>query len=155
MKKATIRSRLTVPWDRIRPQAELPDPLAERLPFQPYVRYSTVRPGRQAGHVATVDYELSPLGATFGEDIRGAVGSLTTPNAPMLWPLPNYHGTNISGLMVTQQLFDNNVGLVAGKLNSLDLVQGIMPEIGSGRESFLNVNALVTALPWFRFCESC
>ena len=88
----------------------------------------------------------------FGQDISEAAGSLTTPNAPMLWPLPgDYHGTNITGLMVTQQLFDNKLGLLAGKLNSLDLVQGILPEIGSGRESFLNVNALVTALPWFRF----
>ena len=88
----------------------------------------------------------------FGQDISDEAGSLTTPNAPMLWPLPgNYHGTNITGLMLTQQLFDNKVGLVAGKLNTLDLVQGIIPEIGSGRESFMNVNALTTALPWFRY----
>ena len=53
--------------------------------------------------------------------------------------------------MITQQLFDNKVGVLAGKFNSIDLVQGIMPEIGSGRDSFLNVHALVTALPWFRF----
>jgi porin len=88
----------------------------------------------------------------YGEDISGAAGSLTLPNAPMLWPLPgDYQGTNITGLMFTQQLFDDNVGLVGGKLNTLDLVQGILPDIGSGRESFLNVNALVSALPWFRF----
>jgi porin len=88
----------------------------------------------------------------FGNDISEAAGSITTPNAPMLWPLPgDYEGTNITGLMISQQILDGKAGLVAGKLNSLDLVQGIMPEVGSGRESFLNVNALVTALPWFRF----
>jgi porin len=88
----------------------------------------------------------------FGQDIGAAAGGLTLPNTPMLYPLPgDYHGTNITGLMVTQQLFDNNVGVLAGKFNSIDLVQGIMPEIGSGRESFLNVHALVSALPWFRF----
>jgi porin len=88
----------------------------------------------------------------FGQDITGAAGGLTLPNAPMLWPLPgDYSGTNITGLMVTQQMFDNNVGVLAGKFNTLDLVQGVMPEIGTGRESFMNVNALVTALPWFRF----
>jgi porin len=88
----------------------------------------------------------------FGNDISEEAGSLTTPNAPMYWPLPgNYHGTNITGLMVSQQLFDNKVGLVAGKLNTLDLVQGIIPEIGSGREGLWNINGLTTTLPWFRF----
>lgn len=47
-------------------------------------------------------------------------------------------------------LLDNKVGLVAGKLNTLDLVQGIIPEIGSGRESFMNVNALAVV----PFCQS-
>ena len=88
----------------------------------------------------------------WGSDILAAAGPLTLPNAPLLWPLPgDYHGTNITGLFATQNILDNRVGLVAGKLNTLDLVQGIIPEIGYGRESFLNVNALTTALPWFRF----
>jgi porin len=88
----------------------------------------------------------------FGTDVSEEAGSLTLPNAPMYWPLPgDYSGTNITGLMISQQIFDGKAGLVAGKLNTLDLVQAIMPEIGSGRESFMNVNALVTALPWFRF----
>jgi porin len=88
----------------------------------------------------------------YGSDISEEAGSLTTPNAPMLWPLPgDYHGTNITGLMISQQLLDGNLGLVAGKLNTLDLVQGLFPDIGSGRESFFNVHGLVTALPWFRW----
>jgi porin len=88
----------------------------------------------------------------FGNDVSQEAGSLTLPNAPMYWPLPgDYQGTNITGLMISQQILDGKAGLVAGKLNTLDLVQGIIPEIGSGRESFMNVHALTTALPWFRF----
>lgn len=88
----------------------------------------------------------------FGEDILGAAGPLTLPNAPLLWPLPgDYHGTNITGLTATQSLFDGKVTALFGKLNSLDLVDGFFPEVGGGRDGFLNVNGLVTALPWFRY----
>jgi porin len=88
----------------------------------------------------------------FGEDITSAAGGLTLPNAAMLWPLPgNYNGTNITGLTFTQSLLDGKVILLFGKLNTLDLVDGFFPDIGGGREGFMNVHALVTALPWFRF----
>ena len=88
----------------------------------------------------------------FGEDVSGAAGSLTTPNGPMLWPLPgDYHGTNITGLSFVQNVHDDSIGITGGKLNVLDLTTGLFPEIAGGRESFVNVNALATALPWFRF----
>ena len=70
----------------------------------------------------------------------------------MLYPLPgDYHGTNITGLMATQSLLDGKVTLLGGKLNSIDVVNGFFPEVGGGREGFLNANAMVTALPWFRY----
>jgi porin len=90
--------------------------------------------------------------ARYGSDISNAAGSLTIPNTGMLYPLPgDYHGTNITGLMATQSLFDGKVTALFGKLNSIDLVNGFFPEVGGGREGFLNANAMVTALPWFRF----
>lgn len=88
----------------------------------------------------------------YGEDINSAAGGLTLPNTGMLYPLPgDYHGTNITGLMATQSLFDGRLTLLFGKLNSIDLVNGFFPEVGGGREGFLNANAMVTALPWFRY----
>jgi porin len=88
----------------------------------------------------------------FGEDISSAAGSLTIPNTGMLYPLPgDYHGTNITGLLATQALLDGKVTLLAGKFNSIDLVNGFFPEVGGGRDGFMNANAMVTALPWFRY----
>jgi porin len=88
----------------------------------------------------------------FGQDITSAAGSLTLPNAPLLYPLPgDYHGTNITGLTLNQGLCDGKAAALFGKLNAVDLVTGIFPNVGGGREGFMNVNALVTALPWLRF----
>ena len=48
----------------------------------------------------------------IGEDISSAAGSLTIPNTGMLYPLPgDYHGTNITGLMATQALFDGKADI--------------------------------------------
>jgi porin len=88
----------------------------------------------------------------FGQDIDNAAGSLTLSNTGMLYPLPgDYHGTNITGLMATQSLRDGKLTLLGGKLNTIDLVNGFFPEVAGGREGFMNANAMVTALPWFRF----
>ena len=88
----------------------------------------------------------------FGQDISSEAGPLTLPNAPLLWPLPgDYHGTNITGLMLTQSLFDGKADAVFGKLNVLDVVDILLPEVAGGREGFMNVNGLVSALPWFRY----
>jgi porin len=88
----------------------------------------------------------------FGQDISAAAGALVLPNAPLLWPLPgDYHGTNITSLLLTQSLFDGKVDAFFGKVNALDLVGGFFSDLQGGREGFLNVNALVTAMPWFRW----
>jgi porin len=88
----------------------------------------------------------------FGEDVNSDAGAFALTNAAMLYPLPgDYHDTKITGLLVTQSLFDGRADAFAGKLNAVDLVTGFFPQIGYGLEGFWNVNALVTALPWFRF----
>lgn len=89
----------------------------------------------------------------FGEDILADAGALTLLNTGMLLPLPgDYHGTNITGLMVTQTLFDGRAQVLVGKLNAIDLVTGLFPyTVNSGLEGFWNVNSLVTALPWLRW----
>ncbi|MEK6249930.1 MAG: carbohydrate porin, partial [Planctomycetales bacterium] len=51
----------------------------------------------------------------------------------------------------TQSLLEGKLTLLFGKLNTVDLVDGFFPEVASGREGFMNANAMVTALPWFRF----
>ncbi len=90
----------------------------------------------------------------FGEGLGQNVGAFALQNAGMLMPLPGkYTGTDVTGLTVTQYLpfFYDRLALVSlGKLDVIDTVHGFFPEIvGYGQEGFWNVNALVTALPWF------
>ena len=88
----------------------------------------------------------------FGEDVSGDAGAFALANTAMLYPLPgDYHDTKISALTITQSLFDGRADVFAGKLNTIDLVSALFPHVGGGLEGFWNVNALVTALPWFRF----
>jgi porin len=88
----------------------------------------------------------------FGYDVNADAGSFALQNTALLYPLPgNFHGTKITGLTITQTLFDGRVDVLFGKLNAIDLVTGFFPQIAFGQEGFWNVNALVTALPWFRF----
>ena len=68
-------------------------------------------------------------------------------------PLPgDYHGTDITGLTVNQYfpVGEGHLGLFTlGKLDILDAVTLFFPSAGYGQEGFWNVNALVSALPWF------
>jgi porin len=86
----------------------------------------------------------------FGNDISADAGAFALPNAGLIMPLPgDYEGTQVTGLTVTQSLFDGRADLFFGKLDVIDLVTGFFPWIGFGQEGFWNVNALVSALPWF------
>jgi porin len=89
----------------------------------------------------------------WGEDVNADAGAFALQNAGMMMPIPgDYHGTDITGLMIGQSfpLFEGRLGVVVGgKLDVIDLVTGFFPHVGYGQEGFLNVNALVTALPWF------
>ena len=90
----------------------------------------------------------------WGQDVNQDVGIFTLPNAGMIMPLPgNYTGTDVTGLTVTQYMpfvADRLAYLTLGKLDVIDTVNGFFPSVvGYGQEGFWNINALVTALPWF------
>jgi porin len=89
----------------------------------------------------------------WGQDSNSDAGALVLPNAGMLMPSPGrYHGTDITGLSISQ-LFpfvaERTGSVTVGKLDVIDLVTGFFPNIGYGQEGFLNVNAQVSAMPWF------
>jgi len=89
----------------------------------------------------------------FGQDVNADAGSFALPNTGMLMPLPgSYHGTAFTGLSVNQYfpISDKHVGLFTlGKLDILDAITHFFPSVSYGQEGFWNVNALVSALPWF------
>jgi porin len=89
----------------------------------------------------------------FGQDILADAGDLVVPNTGMLTPLPgDYHGTDITGLTVNQYfpVGEEHLGLLTlGKLDIIDAVTMFFPSVGYGQEGFWNVNALVSAMPWF------
>jgi porin len=64
----------------------------------------------------------------YGEDINSKAGPLTLASTPLLYPLPgDYSGTKVTGAAVYQTFFDGKAQAFAGKLHTLDLVQGIFP----------------------------
>ena len=88
----------------------------------------------------------------YGKDITADAGAFVLPNTPMLYPLPgDYDGTDVTGLLVEQALFDGKVDVFFGKLNAIDLWTGFYPNVGYGQDGFLNVNALASAWPFLRY----
>ena len=88
-----------------------------------------------------------------GKDVLADAGAMTMQNTGMLMPLPgDYHGTALTGFTVNQMfpVGEEHLGMFTlGKLDILDAVSLFFPSIGYGQEGFWNVNALVSALPWF------
>jgi porin len=89
----------------------------------------------------------------FGDDVLADAGGMTLPNTGLLMPAPgDYDGTDITGLTVNQYfpVGEEHLGMLTlGKLDILDAVSLFFPHVGYGQEGFWNVNALVSALPWF------
>jgi porin len=89
----------------------------------------------------------------FGEDILADTGGLVIPNTELLMPLPGkYSDSDITGLTINQTfpLYAGHEGLLTlGKVDVIDAVTLFFPSVGYGQEGFWNVNALVSALPWF------
>lgn len=88
----------------------------------------------------------------FGKDIISDGGALVLPNAGMMMPAPgDYHGTDITGLTVSQSfsLFGDPMVVQLGKLDAVDMVTGFFPNLSHGQEGFMNINSLVSAMPWF------
>ena len=86
----------------------------------------------------------------FGNSILGDAGAFAFPNTSMLFPLPGYRGTAITGLFFEQALSKNFV-LAAGKINVLDLWTMVYPHTGAGVDGFMNLNMISPALPWLRW----
>jgi porin len=89
----------------------------------------------------------------FGEDVLADAGGLTIPNTEALMPLPgDYSDSDVTGLLVNQMfpLWAGHEGLFSlGMIDVIDAVTLFFPSVAYGQEGFWNVNALVTALPWF------
>jgi porin len=89
----------------------------------------------------------------FGNDVGADAGGLVLPNTGLLMPLPgDYSDSDITGLLVNQTfpLYAGHEGLFSlGKIDVLDAVTLFFPYVTYGQEGFWNVNALVSALPWF------
>jgi porin len=89
----------------------------------------------------------------FGDDVLADAGGMTFPNTGLLMPLPgDYDGTDITGLTANQYfpVGEGHLGMFTlGKLDIVDALTLFFPSVGYGQEGFWNVNALVTALPWF------
>jgi hypothetical protein len=93
----------------------------------------------------------------WGDDVHADTGGMTLPNTGTLMPLPgDYTDTDVTGLLVNQMfpLYAGHEGLLSfGKIDVLDAVTLFFPYVTYGQEGFSNVNALVTALPWFGAVE--
>jgi porin len=89
----------------------------------------------------------------FGQDVNADAGAFALPSAGMIMPLPGtYTGTDVTGLTISQSMpvFAGRQAIVTlGKIDVIDTLTGFFPSVGYGQEGFWNVNALVSALPWF------
>jgi porin len=89
----------------------------------------------------------------FGQDVSADAGAFALENAGLIMQLPGtYNGTDITGLLLNQEfpLYSGHMGLLSlGKIDVIDAVTLFFPGVDYGQEGFWNVNALVSALPWF------
>jgi porin len=89
----------------------------------------------------------------FGKDVSADAGAFALENAGLIMQLPgDYNGTDITGLLLNQTfpLYAGHEGLLSlGKIDIIDAVTLFFPGVDYGQQGFWNVNALVTALPWF------
>jgi len=89
----------------------------------------------------------------WGQDVNADAGAFALPSAGMIMPLPGtYTGTDVTGLTITQTMpafTGRTLEVSLGKLDVFDVVTGFFPWAAYGQEGFWNVNAFVSALPWF------
>jgi porin len=89
-----------------------------------------------------------------GEDVSADAGSLLLSNAALLYPLPgDYDGTEVTSIYASQMLFDGKAAVLAGKLGSFDVLEGLFPQdlINHGTEGFMNANSIMSIFSWGRW----
>ena len=97
----------------------------------------------------------------YGDSIQPEAGVSTLPNSAMLLPLPDpYNGTDVTGLTLTQGLWEGKLPIsedkaaavaTIGKFNLLDVLNSVFPNFGYGREGFLNTNAVFNTWSHLRY----
>ena len=88
-----------------------------------------------------------------GNDVLADAGGVVLPNTPLMYPLPgNYDGTDVTSFFATQMLFDGKAAVLAGKLGSMDVLQGLFPHaVDYGMDGFMNANSMMSILSWGRW----
>jgi porin len=88
-----------------------------------------------------------------GDDVLDDAGAFVLPNAALMFPLPgDYHGNQVTGLTVSQTLFDGKAAIMGGKLQAFDLLQGFFPNtVDYGLDGFMNANSMMSILSWGRW----
>jgi porin len=99
-------------------------------------------------------YIAANIESRAGNDVLADAGGFVVPNAPLLYPSPgDYTGTQVTSFMVSQVLAGGKAALVAGKLGSLDLLQGLFPNgiVDYGLDGFMSANSIMSILSWGRW----
>jgi porin len=89
-----------------------------------------------------------------GQDVLSDAGPATVPNSSLLYPeAGDWSGTNVTSLFATQMLFDDKAAILAGKLGSMDLLQGLFPDglVDYGLDGFMSANSMMSILSWGRW----
>jgi porin len=96
---------------------------------------------------------IATIESRTGDDVVAEAGGLTLPNAALLYPAPGeYSGTDVTGFMAVQNLNDGKFQILGGKLNAVDLINGMFPNIvDSGLDGYMNGNSMLSMLTWSRY----
>jgi porin len=78
----------------------------------------------------------------FGEDVNREAVGFAAVNVAMLYPKPDEDTTAITGLTFTQAL-DQNLAVMFGKINALDLWYELYPQTGRGINTFMNASMVL------------
>ena len=78
----------------------------------------------------------------FGEDVNLDAVGFAPVNVAMLYPKSSEDSTAITGLTFTQAL-DNNLAVMFGKINALDLFYELYPQTGRGINGFMNASMVI------------
>jgi porin len=86
------------------------------------------------------------------DSFAGKPGEFTLANSALLYPLAGDARTEVTGWLLGQFLSEE-VLVLGGKLNSVDLQTSIFPHVDYGLSGFQNTNLVAPTLPWFQFVQ--